>query len=543
MNKKEVKKVDVVYVRVSSNEQVLGYSLDNQEKFCSEFSQKAGHSILKIFREEGESAKTANRTQLQLMMRFCEKYKKQIGRVVVYKVDRLSRVTGDYLALKTFFNKLGISLVSATENLEDTPGGKFYETLLSAAAEFDNNVRAQRTIEGMKARLLKGLWSGIAPWGYVNTLDETKSKIIAPHPEKAPIVKMLFEKYATGKYTFPELAAMANKLGQKSRHGMKVSKQLVAKIIRNPIYCGKIVVAKFEISTQGNHEPIVSEELFNEASSEKKGVAGRKLSRSRDSPDFPLRGIKCGGCGKHLSGGKTKGKTKYYQYYGCFNGACEKKNSIKKIDLEDDFTKFLVELTPDRGYFDVLREAIKLAHKSEINSVTIAERKLNTEILELEDKKGKLLDFVFAKKISDEDFASNNEKYTFRIAELKKEVNNLSSPELEIDNVIDSGVEFLEHLPENWKSLDVKDLRVLRSLLFPQNVVYTYPSIKTPELCCVYNIKSEFLYEKNRWVTLTIPDSKPFVEFFCRLGNTISHFENKQSLQSYKEISIRESIP
>src|SRR5688572_15018943 len=154
-NKVEKPKNDIIYVRVSSNEQVLGFSLDNQEKFCSEFSERDGYSVLQIWREEGESAKTADRTQLQLMMRFAEKNKKRISRIVVYKVDRLSRVTADYLAIKTFFNKLGISLVSATEKLEDTPGGKFYETLLSAAAEFDNNVRSQRTVEGMRARLLK----------------------------------------------------------------------------------------------------------------------------------------------------------------------------------------------------------------------------------------------------------------------------------------------------------------------------------------------------------------------------------------------------
>src|SRR3989338_3301546 len=226
-NKSEKPKNDIHYYRVSSNEQVQGFSLDNQEKFCKEFSQKDGYNVFNAWSDAGESAKTADRTQLQLMMRSCEKHKKQIARLVVYKVDRLSRNAGDYHVLKAFFLKLGIKIVSVTEKLEDTPGGKFYETLLSAAAQFDNNVRSQRTVEGMRARLLKGLWSGIAPWGYVNTRDAINSKIIAPHPEKALVVKMLFEKYSTGKYTFKELANMVNKLGLKSRHGMKIGKQLV----------------------------------------------------------------------------------------------------------------------------------------------------------------------------------------------------------------------------------------------------------------------------------------------------------------------------
>ncbi len=504
INKKiEKPKNDIKYYRVSSNEQVLGFSLENQEKFCKEFSQKEGYNIIKTWREEGESAKTQNRTQLQLMMRYCEQHRKQIARVVVYKVDRLSRNTADYLALKAFFNRLGITLVSATEKLEDTPGGKFYETLLSAAAEFDNNVRSQRTIEGMKARLLSGLWSGIAPWGYINDKDKLGNKIITPHPEKAKVVKMLFEEYSTGKYSFKELASMANKLGHKSRHGMKMSKQLVAKIIKNPIYCGKVVVPKFEISTQGSHGAIITEKLFNEANSENKGVAGRKLARNKDSPDYPLRGIQCGGCGGNMSGGKTKGKTKYYQYYGCIKSGCEKRKAIKKDDLENAFTDFLKELTPNDELFDVLEESIRLAHKTELISVETAERKLNSKITELKSEKDNLLTLKIKGtiRLTDEEFVEANEKYKIKILELEKELGILSTPELEVDNVIDSGVEFLKHLPENWKTLDVKDLRVLRTLLFPKNLIYTYPNIKTLEIAPIYNLEYQISADKNRFVT------------------------------------------
>ena len=73
-SKNEKPKNDIHYYRVSSNEQVLGFSLDTQEKFCRELSQKDGYDVLKTWREEGESAKTADRTQLQLMIKFCEQH-------------------------------------------------------------------------------------------------------------------------------------------------------------------------------------------------------------------------------------------------------------------------------------------------------------------------------------------------------------------------------------------------------------------------------------------------------------------------------------
>ncbi|MBU6390066.1 hypothetical protein KGQ31_00775 [Patescibacteria group bacterium] len=143
-----------------------------------------------------------------------------------------------------------------------------------------------------------------------------------------------------------------------------------------------------------------------------------------------------------------------------------------------------------------------MEHLNYSTSVTDLERKIKTKITELKDKKNKLLDLRIEGKLSDEEFAPANENYKFRISELEKEVSNLSTPELGLDNVIDSSVEFLKHLPENWKKLHVKDLRVLRTLLFPQNLIYAYPTIKTPELCCIYNIKPEFIDEKTRQVTL-----------------------------------------
>ena len=494
-------KVAIIYVRVSSQEQVLGYSLENQERICREFATKGGYEVLKVFTEKGESAKTAERTELQLMLRFCEKNKNQIGKLIVYKVDRLSRSTADYLYLKVFFNRLGISVVSATENFENNPSGILHETILSAFAEFDNNVRSQRTIEGMKARLLSGNWSTIAPWGYVNTINKAGNKTITPHPEKAPIVRMLFKEYSTGKYTFKELADKVNKLGLKSLHGKRFHKQLVAKIIKNPIYKGQICFPKWNISVKGNHEALINEGLFDDAESAKNKSAGGKLPRNKDDPLFPLRGIKCGSCGKNISGGKTKGRHQYYYYYGCYCYECSKRTAIKKEDLENDFTMFLKELTPDNDFIEILKEAIKIAYKEEFESTTSTKIKLESKISEKKDKKDKLLDLSLAGKLKDEDFTPAFEKVKFEISELEKSVNSIFIPELELENVINSSLEFLKHLPEEWKSLDVKDLRVLRNLIFPKNIEYSYPGIKTAELSPVYKLKSQFGDDKNLKVT------------------------------------------
>jgi len=159
-NKKEIKTA-IVYIRVSSREQLEGFSLESQERVCRNFAYKNGLEVVKVFREEGESAKTADRPQLNAMLKYADKNRNKIGSLIINRVDRLSRIKTDYFALKMIFAKFRIIIQSATEPIEDDPSGKLMEGVLASLAEFDNDIRAQRTSEGMKTRLKNGYWG----WG------------------------------------------------------------------------------------------------------------------------------------------------------------------------------------------------------------------------------------------------------------------------------------------------------------------------------------------------------------------------------------------
>ena len=114
-----------IYVRVSSDEQVENNSLDTQERVCREYCLRESIEVATVFREEGESAKTANRTQLQLMLKACTNARKQgITHVIIYKIDRLSRDVSDYLAILAALAKNGITLISPLESFDESPPGK-----------------------------------------------------------------------------------------------------------------------------------------------------------------------------------------------------------------------------------------------------------------------------------------------------------------------------------------------------------------------------------------------------------------------------------
>ncbi len=164
----------VIYVRVSTKEQTENLSLPTQLRACEEYCRRQGYEILERFHEEGESAKSTDRSQLQNLLTYCRVNKGRVHFVVVFNLTRFARDKYDHFALRSHLQSLGISLRSATEPIDDTSTGKLMEGVLAAFAQFDNDVRSDRTRAGMKAALELGRWVFLAPIGYLNVPRSTQ---------------------------------------------------------------------------------------------------------------------------------------------------------------------------------------------------------------------------------------------------------------------------------------------------------------------------------------------------------------------------------
>ena len=142
----------IAYIRVSDARQIENTSLTGQEDTCREWLTRERIELERVFVDRGESAKSADRPAFQEMFRYLAALAKgTISHVVVYKFDRFSRNVEDGAEYRMRLRKLGISLRSATEATDDSPAGKFLTTMLSAAGQFDNDQRAERTLKGMKS--------------------------------------------------------------------------------------------------------------------------------------------------------------------------------------------------------------------------------------------------------------------------------------------------------------------------------------------------------------------------------------------------------
>jgi site-specific DNA recombinase len=346
----------VIYVRVSTKEQTENLSLPTQLRACEEYRRRQDYEILERFHEEGESAKTTDRSQLQALLKYCRTHKGNVHFVVVYNLTRFARQKYDHFALRAHLKSLGISLRSATEPIDDTSTGKLMEGVLAAFAQFDNDVRSDRTRAGMRAALELGRWTFPAPLGYLNA-PKWSGKSLVHDPERAALVKQAFEDLATGRYTKQEVIARATVAGLRSRKGLTLSPQSFGQMMRNPIYIGKIDSPDYGVSAQGDFEPVVDEATFYRAQAVLDGRVVVSGPRQRNHPNFPLRGfVRCDVCGRPLTGSWSKGRNGHYAYYHC-QRQCRAVN-VSKAALEGAFVDELALLQPTPGYMRLVKDRI-----------------------------------------------------------------------------------------------------------------------------------------------------------------------------------------
>src|ERR1035438_6032421 len=135
----------VIYCRVSSKEQIEGTSLESQEASCRDFALSKGMRVLKVFVEQGESAKFADRTQLLQLIDFCRQSKDKVETLLVWKIDRFARNVAQRETSKTTLLKYGVRVASVTEPIDSDPTGKLMEGVLASVAQFDNDIDRKST--------------------------------------------------------------------------------------------------------------------------------------------------------------------------------------------------------------------------------------------------------------------------------------------------------------------------------------------------------------------------------------------------------------
>ena len=479
----------VIYIRVSTDRQVEGASLETQERDCRLMCERNGWGVVRLFREEGESAKTADRPQLQELLTYCRVSKPRPDYVVVHHVDRWARNGQDHDMMRNFLIKLGVKLRSYSQRLGEDPYDQFYERIMSGQAELDNKLRGMRSLAGMKTRVQGGRWTFKAPLGYVNGVDAAGNKTLLPDPDRAHLASQAFELFATALYTKEQVRARVNALGLRSVNDKPLSAETFSRMLRNPRYAGILSVNGWEITAEGDYPPLVTVEVFRRVQEILTGRRVNITARSRNNPDFPLRNfVRCGRCQKPLTASWSKGKMGVkYAYYRCQNRKCESPANVRRQDMEDAFVDFLRQQQPDAGYLRLFHKVVlDVWNAKQADSVALI-HKFENQVKELKERKRKLNEaFVFRQTITREDYDQMRTPLNEELAVAELNLGRARLDEVEVEKVVDFAENLLLNTPEAWQKCSLEQKQRLQQVLFPQGVEYAEGVYRTQEMSFLF---------------------------------------------------------
>ena len=384
----------VIYCRVSSSKQVReGHGLEGQEKRCYDYAVSKGYSVVDVFREEGISGAVTNRPAMRRLLEFLEENHESIV-VIIDDIKRLARnVEGHFELRAEICSRKGV-IESPSHKFEETPIGKFVESIFASAAEFERNENKVQVRNRMQARLELGFWTFNNPVGYKYSDTAPQGKILIPDEPSATVIQKAFVKFATNELLTQASVRdflLRNGLMNSKGHTMNVWLEGVKRILKNPIYAGYIEYPEWGVSRRiGQHEPLVSKEIFEDVN--KKLLNKRKVFRTGIEHDFPLRGfILCSGCGRLMTGSWSKGRNRKFPYYRCSNSnSCSvKPKSVGKDAVESNFLDFLNTVNLDSRIVKLATRITEEVYKKKFleHAAAVSEERSKLENIHAEIKK------------------------------------------------------------------------------------------------------------------------------------------------------------
>jgi DNA invertase Pin-like site-specific DNA recombinase len=323
-----------IYLRVSKALKRKGKterdytSIDAQRDTCLNFIRtQPGWVFASEYIDDGRSGKNLKRASVQRL--FADINARKIDAVVVYKIDRLSRSIRDFSDIMRQFENYGVAFASVTQTFStDTAMGKLIVNILMSFAEFEREMTAERTSDKIEATRREGKWSGgPSPLGY----DYAEGTLTINDTE-APTVREAFALYLKLRSSF-DVAARLNADGRATkergpadarRRANGWTKEMVTRVLRNPIYIGMIPYAGEAFD--GEHAPIIERETFEAARAilDANTIDGKRHGRNAN---YVLQGVlrcaceartgePCGHAMAPGSGGKGSGRYRYYRCVG-----------------------------------------------------------------------------------------------------------------------------------------------------------------------------------------------------------------------------------
>lgn len=394
INKKLIKVYS--YLRVSTSMQVEGFSVDAQRNAIKKHAYSKDMLVIHEYADLGISGKNIeSRGSFKEMLNDIASKKDDVKYVLVYKLSRFGRNAADVLSSLQFMQDYGVNLICVEDGIDSSKdSGKLIISVLSAVAEIEReNIRVQ-TMAGRRQKALEGGWNGgFAPYGY--RLENGKLYI---EEDEAEIIRTIFDMYVNEDFGPIGIAKRLNALGveKKLRHNGKlktISGVFVKRVIDNPIYKGYIAFGRRKTEkiegqrnqyhvikeidednitiSKGEHEAIVTEDIWDKAHQKRISMGGKKEKLEQDHYYILSGLIKCPGCGKPMYGIPSRKKRKDGSISVSYAYACRQRSNAtgydcplhKQFNCRDIDNQVAHIVIWQLNRTEVLDEMAKQAHK------------------------------------------------------------------------------------------------------------------------------------------------------------------------------------
>ena len=491
----------IIYVRVSTDEQAeKGYSLTHQEERLRLYCQHQNIEVVGFYRED-HSAKSFNRPAFTEMLAFLKKHRKAADLLLFLKWDRFSRNAGDAYGMINQLAKLGVEPQAIEQPLDlSVPENKIMLAFYLAAPEVENDRRSLNTIAGMRRALKEGRYVTVAPRGYKNTRDGANKPIIVPNKD-GETVRWIFEMIATGVYSARDIWRQA------SKKGLKVGRNNLYYLLRNPIYMGKVFLPAYKDEDarliKAIHEPLISEKLFYDVQDVLNGKRRTMPATCSAKEELPLRGfLQCPKCGNKLTGSGSSGNGGKYFYYHC-NSTCgiRFKAAAANSILVDELEK----ISANNESIVLFNEILKTQFKNSSAENSKGAKDNEALIAKHQQRIANAQQMMVDGEITPADYREIKGRYEPEIRALQQEKADAGELDKKLNEHLQGALQLLQNLRQYYVSATLQVKQKLIGSMFAENLVF----------------------ENNQYRTITLNST---VELICRTGAALG--EKRKGLTS-----------
>src|SRR5215470_6837872 len=489
-----------LYLRASSAGQIdkdydpEGFTIPAQRELTTRKAAELDAEVVAEWVERAVSAKTQDRPKLQEMLAYVKTHR--LDYVIVHKLDRMARNRLDHLLIKLALREAGVTLVSATEQIdEDTVTGVLLDGVISTMNEvYSLNLRTE-VIKGMTQKAKAGGTPAMAPLGYLNIreiVDGREVRTVAIDPERGPLIAEAFELYATGEWTLRRLLDHLTAKGLRNRAirarpPQPLSLSRLGAILRSRYYIGYVYYRGAEYP--GRHDPLVSQELFDRVQAVLASHNGSG-QRQRTHHHYLKGALYCARCGSRVSYMRVDGHGGTYGYMYC------RGRHAKRTDCQQPYMPPAQVETAVTDYYqyielgDDLVAGLRQRLADDLDAIrgrsrdTIRRQQARVDRLRAEEQK--LLHLFYRDKITDELFEQEQTRIASELADARHTLAAVQNEYAEGQRIVELALDLARDCQTAYQLADPPIRRLFNQVFFTKIFIdavdTTTPNVAGAEL-------------------------------------------------------------